>query len=109
MRLISLGLSCQTKFSIDLCSADFLSLPFDYNTTTKSFVLDAFATEGTSFLISLDEAIIYQMPIYRQCGILAHGTYCGFRPNRNHLRTVFQWSSDHGPEKWRRHGLSHKR
>lgn len=46
---ISLGFSCQTRYSIDQLFGDHRRNPFDFNVTTRSAVLEALATEGTNF------------------------------------------------------------
>jgi len=72
-RLVSLGLSCLTKLSIELCSADFLRLPFDFIYSTKAFILGALASDGANFLISPDQATLYENSLQRARGVCANG------------------------------------
>jgi len=71
--LVSLGFSCLTRFSIELCSADFLRLPFDFLISSKAFILDAFASDGANFLISPEQATLYEQTVQRLCGVSANG------------------------------------
>jgi hypothetical protein len=51
MALVSLGLACQTRLSIDEVSADHRSLPFDFVIATREGVLEALRSGGASFQV----------------------------------------------------------
>lgn len=72
---ISLGFSCQTRFSIDVYSADPRRNPFDFNITTKGALLAALRTEGRNFILAPDDAAVYKMPTSKREGVHGNGIY----------------------------------
>lgn len=75
-QLISLGFSCQTRFSIDLVSADFRRLPFDFNITTRGGLLEALRSDGAGLRNPDPESFeLYRMPVEGREGLVRDGIY----------------------------------
>ena len=72
---VSLGFSCQTRFAINNGAAGTKTMPFDWAITTRSFVVDALASDGKAFEIAEENTSIYTMPIEERGGIHTHGVY----------------------------------
>jgi len=66
MQMISLGLSCHSRFLIASAGARVRRYPFDWNISTKRFLLDALAQDGAGFAFRRDDLAIYRL---RQGGI----------------------------------------
>jgi len=73
--LISFGFSCQTQFSIDQCHIAHGSLPFDWNITTKEFLIGALRSDGESFLSDQSELSIFKMAIEGTHGVRKRGVF----------------------------------
>lgn len=71
MHYISLGFSCQTRFSLDDFDCHMSRLPFDFNITKKSFLLNSFKSDGNC-LVDGDFSI-YQMPVEKWQGVRRDG------------------------------------
>lgn len=75
-RPISLGLSCQSRFTIDCVSAEHRRAPFDYNITTKAGLLDALRSDGAVFRLADEAALrVYRAPREGREGIEAGGVF----------------------------------
>jgi hypothetical protein len=75
MEYVSLGFSCQTRFSIDLFAADHRRNPFDFNISTKDAVLRGLATSGANFEHREPGIDIYRMTEERRRGVSCNGVY----------------------------------
>ncbi len=75
-KLVSFGFSCQSRFCIDLVSADHRRLPFDYNVTTKAALLAAFLNDGEIFGLRDEDVLeVYRTPKEGREGIHTKGVY----------------------------------
>lgn len=72
---VSLGFSCQTRFVINNGAAGTKTMPFDWAITTRSFVIDALASDGEAFEIAEENTSIYTMPIQGRQGAHTCGVY----------------------------------
>ena len=72
---ISLGLSCQSRMTIDAVVGKQRRSPFDYCITEKQALIDALATGGKSFAHNKDSSSIYTMAAERREGIRSGGVY----------------------------------
>jgi hypothetical protein len=71
MRFISIGFCCQTRFLIDLGGARRRRYPFDWNISSKDFILAALRQDGANFAHAAAEARLFQMPREETCGVRA--------------------------------------
>ena len=61
--LISLGFSCQSKLLLESVSNDSPSMPFDWNITTKEFILSELSKkDGSGFYRDVSELEMHRMP-----------------------------------------------
>jgi hypothetical protein len=75
-KFISLGLSCQSRLSIDAVTADHRALPYDWCFTTKAFILKSLTDlDGAGFWPSIDALELYEMPIEKNLGPGADGIW----------------------------------
>ena len=75
-RVISLGLSCQSRFCIDMIRAEHRRAPFDYTVTTTAGLLQALRSDGEAFRLTNDAALsVYRAPREGREGVLADGVY----------------------------------
>lgn len=72
---VSFGFSCQTRFSIDAVSFDFLRRPFDFNITSQQGLVRAFMTDGQSLRPAFEDFSIFTMPVEKRQGVEANGIY----------------------------------
>ncbi len=72
---ISLGFSCQTRFAIDGGTAATATMPFDWTITTRSFLVDALASDGKAFEIIEAKSSIYTMPEEKTAGVHMGGVF----------------------------------
>lgn len=95
-RLVSLGLSCQSRFCIDLVSAEHRRTPFDYNVTTKSALLRALRSGGEAFRLTDDGALrIHLARKEGREGVESQGVYFWHDFDLNADQTIAQdWRSD---------------
>lgn len=94
-KIISLGFSCQSKFTSNIVCGDFQSLPFDSNITTKDFVLKALDQgNGQLFMREFSELEHYQMPQEKTQGLHKDGIWFwhDFPRNGNDLADGYQAS-----------------
>jgi hypothetical protein len=62
-KYVSLGFSCQSRYTLATLSADHRGMPFDWSITTRQFVLESLQEgDGRGFTPAPDELKIYQMP-----------------------------------------------
>ncbi len=75
MKYVSLGFSCQSRFSIDLFTADHRRNPFDFNISTKEAVLRGLTTSGANFEHTKPEIDLYRMTEEGRSGVSCNGLY----------------------------------
>ncbi len=88
---ISLGFSCQSRLTIDCCTASFGRMPFDWNITTKPFLLNALRRGPEAFDQIIERAEVYRMPNEGVEGVLIDGCYFWHDYHRNGLAVPNDW------------------
>ena len=73
--ILSLGFSCQSRFSINRCIANPTTYPFDWLIITKQFLLNALLHDGANLWTALDQPDMHQMPVEKTQGIAGDGVY----------------------------------
>lgn len=71
MHTISLGFSCQTRFSLDEFDCNMLRLPFDFNITSRDFLIETLLRDGQNLLDG--DLKIFQMPKEKWQGVQRDG------------------------------------
>ena len=74
-RFLSLGLSCQSRFAIDSCTAAYLRCPFDFVICTRGFLLEALRSDGASFRHDAADSDTYRMPVEGTEGVHSKGCW----------------------------------
>lgn len=74
-RHISLGLSCQSRMTIDAAIGKQSRGPFDYCITEKHALIEALRSDGRSLQHREETASIYTMSVQKREGIHARGVY----------------------------------
>ena len=95
-RLISLGLSCQSRFCIDFVSAEHRQTPFDYNVTTTDALLRALRSDGEVFHLADEAALrVHRAPKEGREGVDAGGLYLWHDFDLNGDQTIApDWRSE---------------
>ncbi len=95
-RLISLGLSCQSRFCIDHVSAEHRQTPFDYNVTTTDALLQALRSDGEVFHLADEAALrVHRAPKEGREGVDAGGVYLWHDFDLNEDQTIApDWRSN---------------
>ena len=75
MRHISLGLSCQSRMTIDAAYGKQTRWPFDYCITEKAALLAGLRSRGRSFQHTEKSSNVYVMPRSRREGVCSEGVY----------------------------------
>ena len=75
MKYLSLGLSCQSRMTVESAGLDYIRGPFDYAIAEKSALLKALATNGRSLLHDPTTSSMYMMPVERRQGVHSDGVY----------------------------------
>jgi hypothetical protein len=73
--LISLGYSCQTRFTIDQISPENKRMPFDFNITSRPALINAFETDGQSLQHGEHSATVFVMRSGARHGVEVDGMY----------------------------------
>lgn len=73
--MISLGLSCHSRFLIASAGAEERRYPFDWNISTKRFLLDALAENGAGFEFRRENLSVYRLPQAKVEGVRAGDAY----------------------------------
>ena len=73
--LVSLGHSCQTRFILEDLDGASRRMPFDFNITTRSALLDALETDGASLQHDESTANVFRMASDGREGIEVGGMY----------------------------------
>lgn len=94
-KFVSLGFSCQSRFTLDSFRADQPSMPYDWCITTKTFVLQSLESmDGREFTPSIDELELYEMSVDKTQGLGKSGVWFWHDFSRNgHLLTE-NWKSE---------------
>jgi hypothetical protein len=72
---ISLGYSCQTRFTLDQIHPDQKRMPFDFNITSRPALISAFETDGASLQHGEHSATIYEMKSGDREGVEVSGMF----------------------------------
>ena len=72
---ISLGFSCQTRFSLDVSCADPRRMPFDFNITTLQGLVAALESNGETLIHSTGNAVVFTAPKTGRQGISQSGIF----------------------------------
>jgi hypothetical protein len=72
---ISLGYSCQTRFTLDLVDPDQKRMPFDFNITSRPALIRAFETDGASLQHGEHSVTVYGMKSGDREGIEVSGMF----------------------------------
>ena len=97
-RFVSLGFSCQARFSISSVGADHRRLPFDYNITTKSALLNALKDDGEVFKLADETAMqVFCTRQQKREGVLLDGVFFWHDfPVINEQAMIANWSDGLG-------------
>ncbi|MEI8395494.1 MAG: hypothetical protein WCF85_12205 [Rhodospirillaceae bacterium] len=89
--MISLGFSCQSRYTINRCVASPATYPFDWLITTKKFLLNCFLHNGSNFCESIMQLDVYEMPVQKVQGVAGKGIYYWHDFRRNGLTLAENW------------------
>jgi hypothetical protein len=72
---LSLGFSCQSRFSLDVASGDFRTHPFDFNITTRELLLACLREDGAPLWPGAERLQVHRTPEGQEEGLGAGGVY----------------------------------